>query len=526
MQSSVGLWKCINRQIAKFATGALVGSRSFLRRAAHMHTTPNVAIMCMGSQGDCQPFIALALALQAKGARVRLYAPAEMEELCATFITPLARPLIDFFGMPHLSVKKLLESDPVVRDAMSRGNFFKFMQGVSQPKHLDKTLSDADLVLSDLLNHFPADHIVYNTLFAAQGATAAEVLNVSSTLVSMQMTGSPSAFEPCLLISPKLFRKLPFFLRRATWHAFSLLMIYAPIFRDTKWRVKKLGLRPLSTSQKMDICMGSAAGCSLIIARSPLLSPAPRDWPAAERKRVLGAFILSAQEQVKAWPPSVELCAFLDAADSPVYIGWGSMVAISPLHMLTLALRVLMALGKRGVILAGWAKLSANLIDESTAPDVEELRSYLAKNVLIIESNAPHEWLFPQCAAIVHHGGAGTTASALRSGIPSVITPCFVDQPELAEKVHRLGVGIGLNQFHSVTVKGLASALSTVLTDQAMRSRAAILGEKLCAENGAAIAASDILLRLNTINATSIDAQSVKRPGAARVRVEPAVGAA
>ena len=115
-----------------------------------MHT--NVAIMCMGSQGDCQPFIALALALQAKGARVRLYAPAEMEELCATFVAPLARPLIDFFGMPHLSVKKLLESDPVVRDAMSRGNFFKFMQGFSQPNYLDMTLSDADLVLSDLLS--------------------------------------------------------------------------------------------------------------------------------------------------------------------------------------------------------------------------------------------------------------------------------------------------------------------------------------------------------------------------------------
>jgi hypothetical protein len=93
----------------------------------------------------------------------------------------------------------------------------------------------------------------------------------------------------------------------------------------------------------------------------------------------------------------------------------------------------------------------------------------------------------------------------LRSGIPSVITPCFVDQPELAEKVHGLGVGIGLSQFHSVTAKELVSALSTVLTDQAMRSRAAILGEKLCAENGAVVAASDIMLRLNSISSKSFD---------------------
>ena len=466
---------------------------------------PNIAIMCMGSQGDCQPFIALALALQAQGARVRFYAPTEMEDICSAFFAPSGLPLVDFFGMPHLSVKKILDSDPAVRDAMNRGNFLTFMQGVSQPKYIDLTFSDADLVLDDLFNHFPADHIVYNTLFAAQGATAAEVLKVSSTLVSMQMTGSPSAHEPCLLISPQLFRKLPSFLRRAAWHAFSLLMVYSPSFRDEKWRVQKLGLRPLSTSQKMDIWLGNAPDCALIIARPPLLSPAPPDWPAAECKRVLGSFILSAQEQVKAWPPSVELCAFLDAADPPVYIGWGSMIANSPLHMITLAVRVLMVLGKRGVILSGWAKLSAHLLDESTAPDTNELRSYLANNIFIVESNAPHEWLFPRCAAIVHHGGAGTTASALRSGIPSVITPCFVDQPELAEKVHGLGVGIGLNQFHSVTAKELVSALGTVLTDQAMRSRAAILGEKLCAENGAVVAASDIMLRLNIISSKSFD---------------------
>jgi hypothetical protein len=157
---------------------------------------PNIAIMCMGSQGDCQPFIALALALQAQGARVRFYAPTEMEEICVAFFASSVLPPIDFFGMPHLSVKKILDSDPAVRDAMNRGNFLTFMQGVSQPKYIDMTFSDADLVLGDLLNNFDADHVVYNTFFAAQGATVAEVLKVSSTLVSMQMTGSPSALEP------------------------------------------------------------------------------------------------------------------------------------------------------------------------------------------------------------------------------------------------------------------------------------------------------------------------------------------
>ena len=218
------------------------------------------------------------------------------------------------------------------------------------------------------------------------------------------------------------------------------------------------------------------------------------------RSRVLGAFVIGEDDQVKMWPPSEELRAFLDVSgefERPVYIGWGSMIAVGPLHMLKLALRSLMLVGKRGVILSGWAKIHASLLDDCDAPDVDAMRSFLAANVFIIESHAPHEWLFPRCAAIVHHGGAGTTASALRSGNPSVVTPCFADQPELASKVETLGVGVALCQFHHVDVKDLAKGLNKVLRDEPLRDRAHALGQKLREEDGALVAAADISSRIN-----------------------------
>ena len=122
---------------------------------------------------------------------------------------------------------------------------------------------------------------------------------------------------------------------------------------------------------------------------------------------------------------------------------------------------------------------------------------YAAKQVhFLLEKNVPHEWLFPRCAAIVHHGGAGTTASALRSGVPSVVTPIAFDQPELAAKVEQAGVGVRLDQLHWLKAADLEKALRFVLDDKALRARAADLGRTLREENGAAAAAARIVQQL------------------------------
>merc|ERR1719414_750528 len=144
--------------------------------------------------------------------------------------------------------------------------------------------------------------------------------------------------------------------------------------------------------------------------------------------------------------------------------------------MAHLAVRALARTGRRGVVLGGWAALDATKLTGQS--DSEALAAYAKEKVLFVRT-APHEWLFPRCAAIVHHGGSGTTAAALRSGVPNVITPIFLDQFLHASIVDRSGAGIGMKQFSKVSAAELARAVQRCLSDQGMIQRARSLGKRL-----------------------------------------------
>jgi sterol 3beta-glucosyltransferase len=126
--------------------------------------------------------------------------------------------------------------------------------------------------------------------------------------------------------------------------------------------------------------------------------------------------------------------------------------------------------GQRGVLASGWGGVKA---------------SDLPENVFMIEQ-APHDWLFPQAAAVVHHGGAGTTGAGLRAGKPSVICPFLGDQPFWGWAVHEAGAGPKPIPQRQLTPQRLAEAISTAASDEGMQRRAAVMGEKIRAENGVA----------------------------------------
>ena len=149
--------------------------------------------------------------------------------------------------------------------------------------------------------------------------------------------------------------------------------------------------------------------------------------------------------------------------------------------MACLAVRTLRAAGCRGVILGGWAQLRADhLLGQ---PDSAELVQYARQHALFV-SSADHDHLFPRCSVIVHHGGIGTTFSAMRSGTPSVVTPIFYDQFDSARLVHKSGQGIGLSSFSRVKPSTLAAAIQTCMTDPSIRAVAQELGERLRARDG------------------------------------------
>jgi UDP:flavonoid glycosyltransferase YjiC (YdhE family) len=211
---------------------------------------------------------------------------------------------------------------------------------------------------------------------------------------------------------------------------------------------------------------GRTAGTPWLCGFSTHVLPKPADWD--EHQHVTGYWFLDEQP---GWQPPEELKRFLDSGPPPVYIGFGSMAHEDPERQTHLALRALELSGQRGVLLTGWGGLT---------------RQAMPSNVLVVE-DVPHAWLFPRMAAVVHHGGAGTTAEGLRAGVPNIITAFAPnDQPAWADRVVKLGVGPRVPGIKGLTAEKLAKAIRMAVNDPTMRARAAALGEKIRAENGIA----------------------------------------
>jgi sterol 3beta-glucosyltransferase len=197
--------------------------------------------------------------------------------------------------------------------------------------------------------------------------------------------------------------------------------------------------------------------------------PRPADWEA--HHHVTGYWFLSAPD---GWAPPDDLARFLEAGPPPVYIGFGSMGNRDPEATTRLALDALLRSKQRGVLASGWGGLNAADLPESV---------YMLKA-------APHDWLFPRMAAVVHHGGAGTTAAGFRAGVPTIITPFFGDQPFWGARAAALGVGAAPIPRKRLTADQLAAAITRAVSDPTMRAKAAALGEQLRAEEGSARAAA------------------------------------
>lgn len=231
---------------------------------------------------------------------------------------------------------------------------------------------------------------------------------------------------------------------------------YRPFVADFR---RRLGLRPLSSGCFRQILSTTP----LLGAYSPSVIPHPPDWPS--NVHVTGYWFSDA---ATAWQPPPGLEAFLDTGSPPVCIGFGSMVGRDAEGTATLVIEALAQSGQRGVLLTGWGGLVARGV-----PD----------NVFVMET-APHDWLFPRMAAVVHHGGAGTTAEGLRAGVPSVIVPFSLDQPFWGKRIQSLGVGPVPVPSQKLTADHLARAIQAAVQDPGIKQRAASLGAAIRAEEG------------------------------------------
>jgi sterol 3beta-glucosyltransferase len=206
---------------------------------------------------------------------------------------------------------------------------------------------------------------------------------------------------------------------------------------------------------------------TILHAVSRHVMPLPADWPRSFH--VTGYWFL---DEEAGWAPPPELDDFLAAGPPPIAIGFGSMTGADPEGLTRVIVDAVRTSGVRAVLLAGWAGLGG-------------LR--LPREVLALPS-VPHDWLFPRMAAVVHHGGAGTTAAGLRAGVPSVIVPAMADQPYWGRRVRALGVGPAPVPRHRLTAERLAAAIRAATADDGMARRAAALGALIRDEDGLAAA--------------------------------------
>jgi sterol 3beta-glucosyltransferase len=222
---------------------------------------------------------------------------------------------------------------------------------------------------------------------------------------------------------------------------------------------RRRGADPLITTVGRDI--------PVLHGYSEHVSPRPPDWPPGAA--VTGYWFL---DEGQAWQPPQRLRQFLEAGEPPVYVGFGSMTGRDPKRLARVVVDALRLADVRGVIATGWGGLAG---------------ADLPATVLEIDE-APHEWLFPRMAAVVHHGGAGTTAAGLRAGRPTVVCPFIGDQPFWGWRVRALGVGSEPIPQKTLTAEKLGDAIRRVITDIGIRRQAEALGDRIRREDGVATA--------------------------------------
>jgi len=407
-----------------------------------------ITIIASGSRGDVQPYIALGKGLIDAGEEVRFVTHENFRDLAEA-------QGLNFWTVEG-DVQQVAQSQEM-QERIEKGNFLMLMaQMAKEAKRGAIYMAEAaleacrgvDLILGGLGGAFT-------------GAAVAEKLK----LPLMQAYYVP--FTPTREFSGALVPDLPPLLGAVANR------LTHQLTRQMLWQ----GFRTADKAARQQVLNLPAApfwgpyhamptqGMPVLYGYSPSVIPTPSDWDA--HIHATGYWFLEAED---GWMPPADLTAFLETGPAPVYVGFGSMSSRKPAETAELIIAALQQIGQRAILLSGWGGLQ---------------KSDLPESIFMVDS-VPHDWLFPRMAAVVHHGGAGTTGAGFRSGVPSVIIPFFGDQSFWGRRAAALGVGPTPIPRKKLTVDRLAQAIHSAVMDVSMRQRASELGAKIRSEDGLA----------------------------------------
>jgi sterol 3beta-glucosyltransferase len=166
--------------------------------------------------------------------------------------------------------------------------------------------------------------------------------------------------------------------------------------------------------------------------------------------------------------PPDDLVRFLAAGDPPVCFSFGSMTDRNSAEITQIVIAALQKTGRRGILVTAWGGL----------------QSIETSDRLFAIVTVPFDWLWPHCAAVVHHGGSGTTSAGLRAGVPSIVVAFMTDQPFWGRRIFELGGGPRPIRRNALTTDRLAEAIEQAVTDRSMKDRAAEIGQRIRSEDG------------------------------------------
>ncbi len=405
-----------------------------------------ITILSVGTRGDVQPYIALGLGLRAAGNDVCIAAASNFEQFICGYGLEYARLEGNF--------RELMEAD--------------IMQQLMEKRNPLQAYGEMTKMLRHILECFAADSwkacqgadaVIFSTL-GVTGYHIAEKLGIPNCWALLQPMSCTRAFPSVIMPVGKYHSGT------LNWftHFIEDQMSWQPARGFiNRWRKDFLGLKPMPF-------MGPKALLEkrrypMIYGYSPTVLPKPSDW--GDSIHVVGYWFLDRADD---WQPPATLEDFIKSGSQPIYIGFGSMNNREVGEMTQIVVEAISQAKVRAVLATGWGSLA-----DFNLPDT------------IYKVDAiPHDWLFPQMAAAVHHGGAGTTAAALRAGIPNITIPYVMDQPFWGRRVFELGVGPQPIQRPQITAQSLAKNITMTINDKDMQRRATALAEQINAENGVA----------------------------------------
>ncbi|MET1414598.1 glycosyltransferase [Roseibium sp. HPY-6] len=424
------------------------------------NTRPKVMIATLGTRGDVQPYVALAGALTGLDADVFVSTGEGFDDMIES-AGARARPV-------PVNFQTLLQQAEVKAALHSLKGMIK------AARHSLVLQQEIATTLWQIGLEEKPDLILFN-LKATVMTLVGRRLGVPALPISLQPVTAPTGCFPLPLFG---WPDCGAFLNRKSYGLARLLMqaglrpLYKPLKAEAAHELSMSG-------STIDGFMPDGSDALSLQAFSSALVPTPGDW--SKQFWQSGYWFTEPDPD---YAPPEDLARFLAERPPPVYLGFGSMPSKNPGDLARIVLGALETTGQRAVLAKGWGGLT-----------VEKLPPSLSGHVFLIDK-APHSWLFPKCAGVVHHGGAGTTHEALRWGKPSLVCPVFGDQPFWGQQVHRIGAGPAPIRQKKLTVESLAAALEALETP-VFRQGAEAARDTIATEAGASGAAERLMTLLN-----------------------------